>query len=75
MKKFLIVIITMYQHIFSPLIRQFLGIQYVCRYSPTCSEYTKQAISKKGVIIGLYLGLKRILSCQPFSKKPYGGSV
>jgi uncharacterized protein len=75
MKKLMVGSIAFYQHIISPLLTQILGVQYICRYSPTCSEYTKQAIQKKGVIIGLYLGAKRILSCQPFSKKTYGRSL
>lgn len=39
-----------------------------CRFTPTCSEYTYQAITKYGIIKGLFLGLKRILRCHPFSK-------
>ncbi|MCX6743378.1 MAG: membrane protein insertion efficiency factor YidD, partial [Candidatus Parcubacteria bacterium] len=42
----------------------FLG----CRYHPTCSQYTYQAVDKYGVIKGLWLGLKRILRCTPLSK-------
>lgn len=38
-----------------------------CRYSPSCSEYTKQAIEKYGILKGGYLGAKRILSCHPWS--------
>ena len=37
----------------------------VCRFSPTCSEYTKQAIEKYGVIKGIWLGIKRISKCHP----------
>lgn len=39
-----------------------------CRFQPTCSEYTYQAVDKYGVIKGLFLGIKRILRCHPFSK-------
>ena len=39
-----------------------------CRFEPTCSEYTKQAVEKYGAFKGSWLGLKRILRCQPFSK-------
>jgi uncharacterized protein len=38
-----------------------------CRYYPSCSEYTYQAIEKYGVIKGGWLGLKRILRCHPFA--------
>lgn len=37
-----------------------------CRFYPTCSEYTKQAIDKYGIIKGSFKGLKRILKCNPF---------
>ena len=40
----------------------------VCRFYPTCSEYTKQAIIKYGIIKGGYLGIKRILKCRPGAK-------
>ena len=42
-----------------------------CKYEPTCSEYTKQAIEKYGAIKGTIIGLKRILRCNPFSKGGY----
>ena len=42
-----------------------------CKYYPTCSEYTKQAIIKYGTIKGCFLGIKRILKCNPFSKGGY----
>lgn len=38
-----------------------------CIFYPTCSEYTKQAVDKYGIIKGNILGLKRILKCNPFS--------
>jgi len=39
-----------------------------CRYTPSCSEYTKQAIIKQGVIKGILLGSWRIMRCNPWSK-------
>lgn len=39
-----------------------------CIYYPTCSEYTKQAVDKYGIIKGNILGIIRILKCNPFSK-------
>lgn len=39
-----------------------------CRYSPTCSEYTYQAIKKYGILSGTFKGLGRILRCHPWSK-------
>ena len=43
----------------------------VCRFYPTCSEYTKQAIIKYGVLKGCWLGLKRIARCHPFNPGGY----
>ena len=42
-----------------------------CRFEPTCSEYTKQAVEKYGAVKGTWLGVKRILRCQPFCKGGY----
>ncbi len=39
-----------------------------CRYYPTCSEYSRQAILKKGVFFGIILSIWRILRCNPWSK-------
>ena len=37
----------------------------ICRFIPTCSEYTYEAVNKYGVIKGLWLGGKRVLKCRP----------
>ena len=42
-----------------------------CKFYPTCSEYTKQAIEKYGAIKGIFKGIKRILRCNPISKGGY----
>lgn len=42
-----------------------------CRFQPTCSQYTLEAIDKYGAIKGSYLGFKRIMRCHPFSKGGY----
>lgn len=39
-----------------------------CRFIPTCSEYSYQAIAKYGILKGGFLSLKRIISCHPWSK-------
>ena len=49
----------------------FLNLGIHCKYYPTCSEYAKQAIIKYGVLKGIFLGGKRILRCNPFSKGGY----
>ncbi len=43
----------------------------VCRFQPTCSEYTAQAIEKYGVVKGIALGCWRLMRCNPFSKGGY----
>lgn len=39
-----------------------------CRFTPTCSVYTMEAVEKYGAFKGTWLGAKRILRCQPFCK-------
>ncbi|HLE49103.1 MAG TPA: membrane protein insertion efficiency factor YidD [Patescibacteria group bacterium] len=68
MKKLFISIILLYKKTVSPLLLKLFGGG--CRYSPTCSDYFIQAIGKYGIIEGSFKGVKRILTCHPFSKKP-----
>ena len=68
MKKMLLKVIQIYKKYISPRLGQ-IGIH--CKYYPSCSEYTKQAIEKYGSIKGCFLGLKRILKCNPFSRGGY----
>ena len=68
MNKLLIILIKIYKKTISPFF-SFFGFK--CKYYPTCSEYTKQAIEKYGALKGSFLGIKRILKCNPFSKGGY----
>lgn len=68
MKIIIIFLIKIYKKIISPMFKV-MGIE--CKYYPTCSEYTVQAINKYGCIKGIYLGVKRILKCNPFSRGGY----
>jgi hypothetical protein len=43
----------------------------VCRFTPTCSEYTYQAINRYGILYGSWLGLNRIIRCHPWNKGGY----
>lgn len=60
MKKLVFILIKFYQKFISPLFPP------SCRYTPTCSQYTFEAVQKYGVLKGLFLGIKRILRCNPF---------
>lgn len=65
MKKILIKIVKFYQMAISP----YLGAN--CRYLPTCSQYTIEALEKYGAVKGLFLGVKRILRCHPWHEGGY----
>ncbi|WP_373496894.1 membrane protein insertion efficiency factor YidD [Aquiflexum sp.] len=59
-RKIAIFPVLVYQYLISPLFPS------SCRYTPTCSQYTKEAILKYGVFKGGWLGIKRIASCNPW---------
>ena len=42
-----------------------------CRYTPTCSEYAVEAVERYGALKGTALALRRLLSCNPFSRGGY----
>lgn len=59
--RLLILLVRAYQYLISPL----LGGN--CRFYPTCSSYMIEAIETHGVIKGVWLGLRRIGRCHPYS--------
>jgi putative membrane protein insertion efficiency factor len=61
----LLVAIRAYQVTISPL---FAGS---CRYYPSCSQYTYEAVTRYGWLRGSWMGMKRIGRCHPFSKGGY----
>ncbi len=65
MKKIIILLIRFYQKFISPLFPP------SCRFYPTCSNYTLEAVEKFGVIKGLYLGFRRVLRCNPMNEGGY----
>lgn len=65
MKKMLSVIIKAYKYLISPLLPN------SCRFTPTCSEYSAEAIEKYGAVKGGYLTIRRILRCHPFHSGGY----
>ena len=58
----LIKLIKCYRYLISPLLGQ------SCRYLPTCSEYSIEALKTYGFFKGLFLSIKRILSCHPWGQ-------
>lgn len=62
MKRFILASIKFYRRRISPLLGN------ACRFYPSCSEYMYTAVERYGVVRGVWLGTKRILRCQPFSK-------
>ena len=65
MRSFFIFLINFYRKYISPLKPP------TCRLYPTCSEYSKEALEKYGVIKGGYLSVIRILKCHPFHPGGY----
>ena len=61
--------INFYKRYISPLYHLFgktiFGPSFACRFTPTCSVYTRDAIRRYGIIQGTGLSLKRILRCNP----------
>ncbi|HCS79230.1 TPA: membrane protein insertion efficiency factor YidD [Patescibacteria group bacterium] len=65
MKQMLIFSIRLYRQLRSPF---FSG---TCRFAPSCSQYTEEAIRKHGIIKGLWFGSKRLLRCHPGNRGGY----
>ncbi|WP_422356710.1 membrane protein insertion efficiency factor YidD [Roseivirga pacifica] len=62
---FFIFLVRIYQYAISPL----LGAN--CRYTPTCSAYTVEAIRTHGPFKGTWMGIKRISRCHPWGGHGY----
>ena len=65
-KKTILLGLRAYQILLSPLKVFVFGPSARCRFAPTCSHYTREAIGRFGVIRGGYLGGKRLLRCHPW---------
>jgi putative membrane protein insertion efficiency factor len=59
-KKIILFFIDAYRHALSPFLPP------SCRFTPTCSQYSRDAIERYGAAKGSFLALKRILRCHPF---------
>ena len=60
-----LVLLHFYKRWISPMLPS------ACRFEPTCSEYMLEAVRKYGTARGVWLGLKRLGRCQPFSQGGY----
>jgi len=65
MKSFSMAMIRFYQKYISSVLPS------SCRYTPTCSQYTYEAINRFGVGKGIWMGIKRICRCHPFNPGGY----
>jgi hypothetical protein len=64
-RKTILFIIELYRRTLSPY------LPGGCRFTPTCSQYSKEAIEKYGIAKGFYLTVKRILKCHPLHPGGY----
>ncbi len=60
-----VLLIRGYQVTLSPLLPS------ACRYQPTCSAYTIEAVERYGAVRGTWMGARRILRCHPFARGGY----
>jgi len=60
MQQILIFCLRGYKLLVSPLLPS------ACRFTPTCSEYTREAIERHGAARGVWMGVRRLLRCHPF---------
>ena len=67
MSSVVIGLLKFYKKFISPVFEGMFGS--ACRFTPTCSQYTIEALEKFGFVKGITLGLKRIIKCHP-----WGGS-
>ena len=65
MKSLTLGLLRLYKRWISPM------LPHACRFVPTCSEYTLEAVSRYGALKGLWLGAGRLLRCQPLARAGY----
>ena len=65
MKRPLLLTIRLYQMVVSP------HLPTSCRYAPTCSNYSQEAVQRYGAVKGSWMGIKRLARCHPFGGKGF----
>ena len=65
MKGLALAVLRFYHRFISP------ALPPSCRFTPTCSHYTYEAIERYGLVKGGWLGIKRIVRCNPFNPGGY----
>lgn len=65
MKQAATIALRVYKGVISPF------LPAACRYVPSCSEYTAEAVARHGVFYGMVLGFWRLLRCNPFARGGY----
>jgi len=70
MKKALLLLIRVYQKTLSldHGVLAKLGFPRVCRFHPSCSQYTYEAVEKYGIIKGILMGIRRVVRCHPWNE-------
>ena len=62
----LVLLIRLYQVLLSPIFTALAGPGGVCRYTPSCSEYARQAVIRHGALRGGWLAARRLCRCHPW---------
>ena len=60
MQRFLMGALRVYKLVISPVLPS------ACRFTPTCSEYMREAVARHGAVRGVWMGIKRLGRCHPF---------
>ena len=63
--------INYYQRHIDPQIKKEMGVKKICSFNPTCSQYAKAAIRKKGPVLGMLAGAFRLIRCNPITGGGY----
>lgn len=63
--RFLVLLVRVYQRAISPLLPQ------TCRFSPSCSAYSIEALREHGALRGIWMTIRRVLRCHPLSAGGY----